>query len=186
MFFGDVVNQFLDQHGFAHTGTTKQTDLATLAIGRQQVDHLDPCFKNLGLGFQLGQLWCFAVNRSRRRGVDRALLINGFSQNVEDATKGGFTDGHGDGSSGIDSLHATHQTVGAAHGNGTHAMVAEELLHLCCEGDILAAGVFALNPESVVDPRQFPGWEFHVQNRANHLTNHALGAGGCRSRSDHK
>src|SRR3546814_6941782 len=38
---GDVVDQFLDQHGLAHAGTAEQADLAAARIGGEQVDHLD-------------------------------------------------------------------------------------------------------------------------------------------------
>jgi len=42
MRLGDVVDQFLDQHGLADTGATEQADLAALGIGRKQVDDLMP------------------------------------------------------------------------------------------------------------------------------------------------
>ena len=54
--FGDVVDEFLNQHGFAHTGTAEEADFSTLAIGSQEINHLDSGFENLGLGFKLGEL----------------------------------------------------------------------------------------------------------------------------------
>ena len=40
MVHGNVVDQFHDHHSLADTGTTKQTNLTTLCIRGQQVDHL--------------------------------------------------------------------------------------------------------------------------------------------------
>ena len=54
------------------------------------------------------------------------------------------------------------------------------------EGHVLATRVLRFDTKCVVDLGQFPGGKFHVQNRADHLADHALGASGCRSRSDHK
>ncbi len=186
VFLGDVVDQFLNQNGLADTGTTEQADLAALAVGSQQVDHLDAGLEHPGLGLQLGELGSFAVDGGCGGGVDGALLVNRLTENVEDAAESGFSDGHGDRGAGVDGFHAAHQTVGAAHGNGADAVIAQQLLNLGGQSDVLTGGVLRLDAQSVVDLRQFPGWEFHVQNRANHLANHALGAGGCRSRSDHK
>ena len=55
MFLGDVVDQFLDQHGFADAGTTEKTHFPALAIGSQEVNHLDTGLKDLGLRFQFSQ-----------------------------------------------------------------------------------------------------------------------------------
>ena len=55
MFFSDVVNQFLDQHGLANAGTTEEANFSALAIGSKEVDHLDAGFKDLGLRFQFSQ-----------------------------------------------------------------------------------------------------------------------------------
>ena len=38
---GDVVDQFLNEHGLADARAAEQADLAAARIGRQQVDHLD-------------------------------------------------------------------------------------------------------------------------------------------------
>src|SRR5690606_33973137 len=45
---GDVVDQLHHVHGLAHTGTTEQTDLATLGEGADQVDDLDTGFQQIG------------------------------------------------------------------------------------------------------------------------------------------
>jgi hypothetical protein len=47
---GDVVDQFLDEHGLAHAGAAEEADLAALGVGRQQVDDLDAGDEDLGFG----------------------------------------------------------------------------------------------------------------------------------------
>ena len=64
---GDVVDQFLDDHGLADAGAAEQADLAALGIGREQVDDLDAGDED----FRLGRL----VGEERRRLVDGAPLL---------------------------------------------------------------------------------------------------------------
>jgi hypothetical protein len=65
-----------------------------LAVGSEQVDHLDAGFKHLRLGFQLSELGRLTMNWSRGFGFNRTLLIHGFAEDVEDATQSGFADGN--------------------------------------------------------------------------------------------
>ena len=93
MFFGDVVDQFLDQNGFAHTSTTEQANFSAFTVRSQQVDHLDAGFKHFRLGLQLSELGSVTVNWSSGLSFYRTLLVNGFTEDVEDATQSGFADG---------------------------------------------------------------------------------------------
>ena len=61
---GDVVDQFLNEHGLADAGAAEQADLAALGVRREQVDDLDAGDENLRFGRLLGV--------DRRFGVDRA------------------------------------------------------------------------------------------------------------------
>lgn len=45
---GDVVDELLDEHSFADTGTAEESDLTTSGVGGQQVDDLDTSDENLG------------------------------------------------------------------------------------------------------------------------------------------
>ena len=40
MGLGHIVDEFHDEHSLAHTGTTKQPNLAATLVGSQQVHHL--------------------------------------------------------------------------------------------------------------------------------------------------
>ncbi|CAI8385040.1 MAG: Uncharacterised protein [Cyanobium sp. ARS6] len=65
-------------------------------------------------------------------------------------------------------------------------MITKQLLDLSGQSDRLAGGVGGFNAESVENFGQLAGGEFHVQNRANHLADNALGTGGGGSSSGHK
>lgn len=43
MGLGNIVDELHDEHGLAHTGTTKEPNLASALVGGQQVHHLHAC-----------------------------------------------------------------------------------------------------------------------------------------------
>ena len=85
MLLGDVVDQFLDQHGLAYPRAPEQADLPALCVGGQQVNDLDPRLKD-----DRRRVLVLIV---RRRTVDRivtlrlhgALLVNRLAQHIEQA-----------------------------------------------------------------------------------------------------
>ena len=44
----DVVDELHDENRLAHTCTTKQSNLSTLGVGLDQVNHLDSCEQDVG------------------------------------------------------------------------------------------------------------------------------------------
>ena len=50
---GDVVDQLLDQHGLADTGTAEQADLTALGVGADQIHDLNAGLQDLGGGLLL-------------------------------------------------------------------------------------------------------------------------------------
>ena len=53
-----------------------------------------------------------------------ALLVNGIASHVKHATHHAFTHGHADGLTVVSDIHAAFQTLGGAHGHGTHPVIA--------------------------------------------------------------
>ena len=74
MRLGDVVDQLLDEHRLADAGAAEQTDLAALAVRREQVDDLDAGLEDLDLRALLDELRRRAVDRRALLGSDRARL----------------------------------------------------------------------------------------------------------------
>ena len=64
MALGDVVDQFLNQHGLAHAGAAEQADLAALGVRRDQIDHLDAGDQNCGFGRLVDEGRCLGVDGS--------------------------------------------------------------------------------------------------------------------------
>ena len=63
--FGDVIDQFHDQNGFANASTAKQTNFPTFCIGGQKVNHFDPSDQNFGFCRLLIKIRCIAMNTAR-------------------------------------------------------------------------------------------------------------------------
>merc|ERR1711970_16361 len=81
---GHVVDQFHDQDSLAHPGTAEETNLASLCVRGQQVDHLDASDENLLLHAHLLKGGRLGMDGLPLVGRDRAALINGVSNDVDD------------------------------------------------------------------------------------------------------
>mgnify|MGYP000131621079 CR=1 FL=1 len=84
---GHVVDQLLDQHGLADTGTAEQADLAALGVGSQQVDDLDAGLQNFSCRFLLRKAGGLAVDGPVGQIVHRALAVDGAAQTVQHAAQ---------------------------------------------------------------------------------------------------
>ncbi len=172
---GDVVDQFLNQHGLADAGAAEQADLAALGVRRQQIDDLNACDQNIRFGRLLGIGRRFRVNWPALFGLDRASFVDRLANDVDDAAEQAGTDWHRDGEARVGHLLAAHQALGDVHGDGAHRRFAEML------GDFEHQPVVAvLGLERVQDRRQV-AFELHVDNGADDLSDLA----GCVLRCGH-
>ena len=127
---GDVVDQFLDQHGLADAGAAEQADLAALGVGREQVDDLDAGDEDLGFGRLLG------VGRGRL--VDRAACSASIGPPSSTGSPITFMmrpsvpapTGTEIGCAGVGDFLAAHQALGDVHRDGAHRGFAEMLRDL--------------------------------------------------------
>ena len=96
---------------------------------------------------------------------DGSLLVDRFSNNIDDTSKSIGSDGHLNGSSRVRALLSTDETIGTFHGNGTDRVLTEMLSDLKDE-TLVSLGYFDL--ESVENL-----WELlvklHVDNGSNDL-----------------
>ena len=167
MLLGYVVDQLLDQDGFANTGAAEQADLAALHVRGEEVDDLDAGFEDLLIRRQIGRFRrrtmdrpAFDISRQRVAAIDR------LAEQVEDPAEGYVTHRDGDRSTGVDHEVAAAQTVGGIHGHGTDPVVTEMLLDLADQ--VLAlTRVARFNPDlhCRVDLGQLVG-EDHVDHDA--------------------
>ena len=129
MALGDVVDQFLNGHGLAHTGTAEKADLAALQVRGQQVNHLNASNQD----FRAGRLFVkgrrFAVNRVMHGGGHRAALINRLTDHVQDSAQRAGAHRHGNASTRVNHFGATHQTVRGVHRDAAHGALTQMLRH---------------------------------------------------------
>ena len=96
--------------------------------------------------------------------VDRAALVNGLTNDVQDTSKRTVTDRDGDGSTCVDDLLATDETLGTVHGNATNGVFTKVLSDLKNES---VATLHILNLKSVEDSREVLRIEVNVNNSTN-------------------
>ena len=134
MFLCDVVNQLLNQDGFAYTGAAEQTDFTALCIRADEVNDLDAGFQNIYCTLLL------LKGRSRTMdfpfffGLYRFAVVNRLTEQVEHASQRLLADRYANRSTGIDCLCASNQTVRRAHRDAAGGVVADVLCHLSDDG----------------------------------------------------
>ncbi len=173
---GDVVDQFLDEHGLAHAGAAEQADLAALSVRCEQVDHLDAGHEDRGFGRLVDEFRRSSVDRRAQVGVDRAALVDRIADDVENAAQGLRTNRHRDlRASGGDRLTAG-QTVGRVHRDGADGVFTQVLGNFEHQ-----AGAVVVGFQRRENRRQF-AVEGHVDDGADDLADLAAsGVGGGRS-----
>ncbi len=87
MLHSDVVDQFLDDDGFADTGAAKQPDLSAAQIRFEQVDDFDAGLEHLKLRRLLVKQRSLTMNRSPLLGFNGAHVVNRLSEDVEHAAE---------------------------------------------------------------------------------------------------
>ena len=163
----DVVDELHHRDGLAHAGAAEQADLAALGERTDEVDDLDAGLEQLLRRRQLLERRRVAVDRHRLLGVDRAPLVDRAAEHVHDAAERLAADRHHDRVAGVDDLHAAAQAVGAAERDRAHDAVAQLLLDLERQPDLV-------HLEGVVDLRHLGAREFHVDDRADALDDGSL------------
>src|SRR5699024_4968838 len=100
---GDAGDHLLDEHRLADTGTTEQSDLATLDVRGEQVEHLDTGFQHLGRTLELVERRRLTVDGPPVIGLDlRRVDIQRFAERVEHVTLDAVADRYRNRLAGVD------------------------------------------------------------------------------------
>ena len=160
MSLGDVVDELLDEHSLADTGTTEETNLATTGVGGKKVDDLDTGLQDLSSRRLLHECRRVGVDGGHLDTLDGASLVNGLANNVHDTAEGCGADRDLDGGTRVDDLLATDETLGTVHSNGTDRVLTE------VSGDLEdeTTTVEVLDLESVENGGKVLSLELHVNN----------------------
>ncbi len=109
------------------------------------------------------------VDRPALLALHLAALVDRLAEQVEDPAQRLLADRHGDRRAGVGHLVAPLDAVGRVHGDRTHALVAEVLLHLADQPALGAAALGRdVDLERVEDLRHVVG-EGDVEDDAPHL-----------------
>merc|ERR1739848_913929 len=146
---GHVVDQFHDQDSLAHPGTAEETNLASLCVRGQQVDHLDASDENLLLHAHLLKGGRLSMDGLPLVGRDRAALINGVSNDVDDPAESLGSHGNHDWVPSVVDNVSSDQTLGTVHGDGADGVLSQVLGNL--ENELRLS---VLHLQSIEDLRQ--------------------------------
>ena len=174
MLHGNVVDQLHDDDRLADAGTPEEARLAALHIGGEQVDDLDPRLEDLRLGLEVVEARRQAMDRPPLDWLvvgacDRTLLVDRLAEDIENPAQRRLADGHRDGAPRVHDIHAPLHAVGRAHRHGANLGAADVLLHLGNQVDLAARFGLADKAQRVVDLRQMPRVELHVQHGSDDL-----------------
>ena len=164
----DVVDELHDDDRLADARTTEGSDLTALEKGTDQIDDLNTGGQDLRTGGLIHQRRSAAMNRVILVGLNRTLLIDGVTGDIEDTAHDGFTHGHRNRLTLINHRLAPLKAFGGAHGDGANPVSAEVLLHLKRETGGGAAGRREVDGERVVDRGESSG-ELHVDDGTDDL-----------------
>ena len=106
----------------------KRADFTTLCERTDEVDHLDAGFQNIRLGILVDERGRGTMNSIFLGKLDRASLVGGLANDVEDAAKHTFTNRNGDRRRSIEDVHSALESFGPTHSNCAHPVLAKMLL----------------------------------------------------------
>ena len=174
MGLGNVVDEFLNQHSLPYTGTSKQTNLSTTSVRSEKINDLDTGFQNFSSRRLVDEGGRVSVNGAEFDALDRATLINGFSNDVHDASERSRANWNHDGGAGINHFCSTDETLGTIHGNSADRIFTQMRGNL--EDEATATKV--LNLQGVKDRREVVCLKLDIDNGTNdgfYRTNGTLG-----------
>ena len=156
----DVVDELLNQHRLADTGTSEETDLATTGVRSEEVDDLDTGLQDLSGGRLVDERGRVGVDGEELVALDGTTLVNRLANDVHDAAEGGLADRDLDGGTGVDDLLPTDETLGTVHGNGADRVLTQVGGNLKNE----TATMEVNNLERVEDRREILRLKLHVDD----------------------
>jgi len=173
VFACDTGDHFLDDDGLTDACSAEQADFAATDERAQQVDDLDACFEDFGLGVQICKRWRALVDGAIVIGFDRSAFIHGFTEQVKDASEHGFADRNLDRIAGISDFHAACHAVGGPECDGADLPSAEVLLDLAGQMLLFAFDV-VFDGQGVVDSGEAVLFELSVKGGPDDLTYHTV------------
>ena len=126
----DIVDQLHDEHGLAHTGTAKESNLTTFHVGFKQIDHLNARSKHLLMSGKFIKLRSFPVNGVCALHVQLFHAVDRLADDIHHAPLNLFTSRHPYRTPRRCDFQITLQAVCIVHSHAAHSVFTDMLLHL--------------------------------------------------------
>ena len=168
MTLGDVVDELHDEHGLAHTGTAEETDLATLAVGLEQVNHLDTGIEDFCTDGELVKLGSGLVYGAQVLALEVRQTVDGVAEHIEQTALDLSAGRYGDRTLEVVDTCAALETVGALHGHAAHGALSDVLLHF----EYQLGAVFTVHLEGRVDGRDDGSVAVTLEDDVDHGADH--------------
>jgi hypothetical protein len=121
----NIVDEFLNQHSLADTGTSEQTNLSATSIRCKKINNLDTSLQNLGRGRLVNEWRRVRMNGGKFDALNGATFVNGFTNDIHDSAQSCFADGDHDRSAGVNNPCTSDKTFCTVHGNSTNRVLTQ-------------------------------------------------------------
>jgi peptide chain release factor 1 len=128
--FGDVVDQFLNEHRLADARAAEETDLAAFGVGAEKVDNLDAGRQHFRFRRLLDERRGFLMDAAFRLRRDGAGFIHRLADDVHNPAERFFAHRHRDRFASVSNGLPAHEPFGRVHGDGAHHVFAQVLRNL--------------------------------------------------------
>ena len=159
----DVVDEFLNQHRLADTGTSEQTNFSTTCIRCKKVDNLYTSLQDLGGGRLVNEWRGVSVDGRKFNTLDGATFVNGFANDIHDPSEGCRADGNHDRSTSVNNFCTSDKTFCTIHGNGTYRVLTQVGRDL--EDETTTAEILYL--QGIENGRKVVGVKLNIDNSTN-------------------
>ena len=165
MGLGDVVDKFLNQDSLSDTGTSEKTNFSTTGVGSKQVDNLDTRLEDLSGRRLVDERRGVRVDGGELDALNGTTLVNWLADDVHDTTESGLANGNTDGSTSVDDLLTTDETLSTVHGDSAAGVFTK------MGGDLedKTTTMEVLNLKSVQNRRKVLALELDVDNSTDDL-----------------
>ena len=164
----NIVNELLDKHGLAHTGTTEQTDFSAFGIRLKKINHLDSREEYFRRNCKVIEYRSRLMNASEILAVKLRQMVNSIAYYVEQTSFHLTACRNRNRMAKILHLDTSAKTVRAFHSNAPYGIFPYVLLYFKNQ----SLTVIALNAESCINGRYglFAAFKRNVDHRADNLS----------------
>src|SRR6266849_1901229 len=165
----DIVDQFLEDNGLAHTSATEQAHFPAQRVRSEQVDNLNAGLQDFRFSRLVNEGRSCPMNGGAFDMGQRRTLIHRLTHDVEDPAQGLFSDRHGDPGAGVAHWYATDQAFSAIHSDTADGVLTQMLGDFEDQVPLLVVDRAIGDLKGVVNGRERAVLELDVYYGSHHL-----------------